>query len=813
MELKNFFAQDDAGNALSEATCYVYKRGTESFASGLKKANGIPLGIPFTTDLVGFVEFAAPNGLYDVRVIKGDRDYRIRMQFNDVTETVATAEAAADRAELARDAAQLTAGIKDDIAHGLRTTISGQYFSVPSPQGKESLVLYKNEAGVEVFIDEYPNAAALKNTQEVVAELSVNAGPYRSAETSMGAIEPLLAFTQKDAHGKSYSLLAFMPDSRIESDPLKKFVSAQVGGMTMVDAEVADWGGYVFAQRDANGVLYAVSGVKADGTQYLPGYNAGMSKGAIIHIVFNGQSNAAGDDAKSPLSTDATGWGALMFSRGVTTWNSADHPTTPASRVGFSLVPLVASGVETRANGLADAYKARLTGASRFSPAASNTDPDVLVSFAGLGGRKLTELGPEDDGASGRMGARPPGGHWPTLMDDIVRGKAAAAVAGRAYQLPGWIYDQGESEGDLMMYYGGTSSIPSVIVSSYATKLLAMAVAFDTQARAITGQTRPIPLFITPPSYNQLTPTAMLDVTDASPLVFMVGPRYQMPSAKNASNGLAGTSQNWGNEIHYTPDGQRWIGEMCAKVMHRVLNEGEDWQPLRVLSAAKVDATHIDLVFHVPRPPLVIDTTLLPKARGFGVTIVGGNIDAPSGTRQITSAAELLPDGRTVRMTFPSIPAGATLSIGQSTCDLPVMAVAAVGAGAPTESGFATYTVSIAGDIRPTLKALTDEGAFWLTALLPNGTPTALGVARGVTFDGSNTMLIGETRELRTGAGYGPFVAGDTLTLRRMNPYTNFRDSDNLMSLNTFSAGPRAGKPYPMHNWACQYEAMPIQGA
>ena len=54
---------------------------------------------------------------------------------------------------------------------------------------------------------------------------------------------------------------------------------------------------------------------------------------------------------------------------------------------------------------------------------------------------------------------------------------------------------------------------------------------------------------------------------------------------------------------------------------------------------------------------------------------------------------------------------------------------------------------------------------------------------------------------------------GDTLTLRRMNPYTNFRDSDNLMSLNTFSAGPRAGKPYPLHNWACQYEAMPIQGA
>lgn len=813
MELKNFFAQDDAGNALSEATCYVYKRGTESFASGLKKANGIPLAIPFTTDLVGFAEFAAPNGLYDVRVVKGARDYRIRMQFNDVTETVATAEAAADRAELARDAAQLTAGIKDDIAHGLRTTTSGQYFSVPSPQGKESLVLYKNEAGVAVYVDEYPNAAALKTTQEVVAELSVNAGPYRSAETTMGAVEPLLAFTQKDAHGKSYSLLAFMPDSRIESDPLKKFVSAQVGGMTMVDAELGDWGGYVFAQRDANGVLYAVSGVKADGTQYLPGYNAGTTKGYLIHIVMLGQSNAAADDAKSPLSTTPTGWGALMFSRGVTTWSSTDNPTTPDRRVGFSLVSMVASGVETRANGMADAYKARLTGASRFSPANGADDPDVLVSFSGLGGRKLTELGPENDGASGRVGARTPGGHWPTMLDDIARGVAAAATDGRAYRLPGWVYDQGESEGDMTMYYGAETLIPSALVASYTAKALIMVKQFDTQARAITGQTRPIPLFVTPATYNQYTPTAWLDAADASPLVFLVGPRYQMPSAKNASNGLTGAAQNWGNEIHHSPDGQRWVGEMCAKVMHRVLNEGEDWQPLRVLVAAKVDATHIDLTFHVPRPPLVIDTALMPKAKGFGVTIYGGTIDAVVGSRILATAAELLPDGRTVRMTFPSIPAGALLSLGQSTCDLAPMAVASVGAGAPTAAGFATYTVQIGGDVRPALKALTDEGAFWITALLANGTPTALGVARGVTFDGTNTVLTGETRELRTGGSYGPFVAGDTLTFRRMNPYTNFRDSDNLMSLNTFSAGPRAGKPYPLHNWACQYEAMTVKGA
>ena len=732
--------------------------------------------------------------------------------------TLLVSEASADRAELAASYVRAAANQALTIAEGLQMTNGSgsvnRVFSVPGADGKFS-VQYRNDAGVPVKIGSSPDAEEVEAAKKLLAELGIKTAPYQSTEAQIDGVAPLLTFAVGDAQGQKYNLLAFMPDLGIKSLPLSNFVKQALGGMTMKQVEAAGWGSHVFVQRDANGVLWAVSGVREDGSAYLPGFSQKGGLGVLIHLLMLGQSNASADDAKAALSTAATGWGSLMFARGVTTWNSADNPTTPASRspAGFSLVNMVQSGVETRTNGMADAYKARLVGGSRFAPALGSAAPDVLVSSTSLGGRKLTELGPENDGASGRPGARTPGGHWPTMLDDISRAMVAAQEAGRAYYLPAWIYDQGESEGDMTMYWGGETLLPSALVQSYAAKALIMATQFDTQARALTGQQRPIPLFVTPATYNQYTPTAWLDVADASPLVFLVGPRYQMPSAKNASNGLPGGSQNWGNEIHYAPDGQRWIGEMCAKVIHRVINEGEDWQPLRVLSATKVDATHVDLVFHVPRPPLVIDTTLLPKARGFGVTIVGGTLDVPVGTRQTASAAELLPDGRTVRMTFPSIPAGALLSLGQSTCDLPAMTVASVGEGAPTATGFATYTVHIVGDVRPALKALTDEGAFWITALQPNGTPTALGVARGVTFDGTDTVLTGETRELRTGAGYGPFAVGDVLTLRRMNPYTNFRDSDNLLSLNTFAAGPRMGRPYPMHNWACQYEALPIQGA
>lgn len=98
MELKNFFAQDDQGNALPEATCYLYVRGTETLVPEIRSVNGQLLSNPFQADQAGLIQFAAANGLYDLRVVKGQRDNRIRVQCNDVTDTLALATDEADRA-------------------------------------------------------------------------------------------------------------------------------------------------------------------------------------------------------------------------------------------------------------------------------------------------------------------------------------------------------------------------------------------------------------------------------------------------------------------------------------------------------------------------------------------------------------------------------------------------------------------------------------------------------------------------------------------------------------------------------------------
>ena len=171
MELKNFFAQDDQGNKLPGANCYVYVRGTETLAVGVVKANGVILQSPFAADSDGLVQFAAPNGLYDLRVVRGKRDYRISVQFNDVADTLAIIEAAVQDATTARDAAQLLAGIVPSVEAGLAATANTayKYFSLQSSDG-DYLTLYHNDNGNPVLVGTYPSAGAVQAVLKLIAQ-------------------------------------------------------------------------------------------------------------------------------------------------------------------------------------------------------------------------------------------------------------------------------------------------------------------------------------------------------------------------------------------------------------------------------------------------------------------------------------------------------------------------------------------------------------------------------------------------------------------------------------------------------------------
>lgn len=65
------------------------------------------------------------------------------------------------RAQAAADAAQLSAGVYASTVLGLAATPVNRYFSVPSPESAESLILYQNVAGAATEVKRYPSSTVL----------------------------------------------------------------------------------------------------------------------------------------------------------------------------------------------------------------------------------------------------------------------------------------------------------------------------------------------------------------------------------------------------------------------------------------------------------------------------------------------------------------------------------------------------------------------------------------------------------------------------------------------------------------------------
>lgn len=81
MQFKTFIAQDEQGNAAPLPTAYVYQAETTTLITGLKDKGNNPLPNPFKGTPSGQIEFAAPPGDYDLRVVSPGRDVTISVQF------------------------------------------------------------------------------------------------------------------------------------------------------------------------------------------------------------------------------------------------------------------------------------------------------------------------------------------------------------------------------------------------------------------------------------------------------------------------------------------------------------------------------------------------------------------------------------------------------------------------------------------------------------------------------------------------------------------------------------------------------------
>lgn len=123
MELKNFYAQDVNGNIVPGAACTVYLEDRVTLATGLQDAAGAALANPFTADVNGLAQFAAPNGKYYFRCVAGLLDSQIAVQFADpsaiyplITQAQASANSAATSAAAAAASAAAIVQVPDYAA-------------------------------------------------------------------------------------------------------------------------------------------------------------------------------------------------------------------------------------------------------------------------------------------------------------------------------------------------------------------------------------------------------------------------------------------------------------------------------------------------------------------------------------------------------------------------------------------------------------------------------------------------------------------------------------------------------------------------
>ena len=288
----------------------------------------------------------------------------------------------------------------------------------------------------------------------------------------------------------------------------------------------------------------------------------------INHILSTGQSLSVGAVGSPALSTTQP-FSNLMFSKGV----------IPGGTGLDKFAPLVEAGVETMSSALAN----------EITRNAAMMDHVVLVSAHGVGGTAYVGL---------KKGTTP----YANGIAQLKAAKALADAAKKTYIVRVVTNVHGESD-----------HVARNV--KYDADLAQWQSDYEEDVKAITGQTGIIPMLHTQMSsfthYGQATSTIPQQQLNASRKsggkIVMVGPKY---TATYVADG-----------VHLTNVGYRVMGEYYAKVYRRIVLEGATWMPLQPRTI-KREGTTLTVEFDVPKPPLVLDTTIVSDPGSFGFEVV-----------------------------------------------------------------------------------------------------------------------------------------------------------------------------------------------
>ncbi|MEA4975627.1 MAG: GH32 C-terminal domain-containing protein [Paludibacter sp.] len=343
---------------------------------------------------------------------------------------------------------------------------------------------------------------------------------------------------------------------------------------------------------------------------------------AYSHLIMYGQSLSTGHEAGTTLSAENVP-GVHMLGQQV--WfNYGNHDYTQINPlVGRPSIVMGNDLVEPAI--MATANHIRLKG----------LDKSIIATSTGDSGKSIEDLSKESQ--VHRL--------YGVYTQALHFGKQAAARTQSTISCPAIFWLQGEWNYTLEGSGLTSGTKPDNTKTGYKNLLLKLKNNMQHDAQRIYDQTEP-PLFITYQTGGQYVRgrtveigMAQLEAANENEDIICAGPVYQM------------TNYNHG---HLDANGYRWYGEMLGKVYNKVMVQDEKFMPLQPKNIRRDlnDAKKVIVQFHVPVPPLVIDTKTLPQIvdNGFLIyhkratqTITGIELISDDEV-EITCAADLTDD-------------------------------------------------------------------------------------------------------------------------------------------------------------------------
>lgn len=384
---------------------------------------------------------------------------------------------------------------------------------------------------------------------------------------------------------------------------------------------------------------------------------------SINHVLSGGQSNStANGGTRNDLNQGSPqfvftpvnpAYTNLTFNTGVFTCANSGCKVH-ASPVSFMAIregdQFFNYGVETISSFMANSISARAVGT--YFPGTGFTKHDVLGSQHGRSGVNYACLRKGACTYDPQVNSNPP---FEEALLQVDKAKTIAQGLGRSYVVRGITFIHGEDDhysyGQL---YPVARRAGGGTLANYGEALEELIADYNTDIKARTGQAQNIPLFVTQmhgwtgvsnspiPATSSPIPVQQYAAHKRNPNVVVVTPGYM---------------ENYNDCLHYNGVGQRRLGEYMAKAYAKWVFEGKKWEPVGPKSITR-NGTVVTVKYHVPSPPLVIDTNIIsnPGSNGFRY-LTGGTAQVASGTAQtIQSVAVTAPD--TITITLAAVPVG-----------------------------------------------------------------------------------------------------------------------------------------------------------